>query len=481
MYKTSEGFYKGIARVTRTGVYTYRNVDGTLRRELRHPDEVFKRESLDSLKMVPMTNNHPPDKLVNKDTAKSLSIGFTGETVVPDGKFVMVPVAITSADGVKAVEDGRQELSCGYEVELDEKPGNYNGEEYDFVQQNIRYNHVAIVDRGRAGADVRLNMDADDAVEYHEDFNPNHNPSNGEFSSGGGGGVSVGSIQGEANEFAQSAPSTAGVKILSVRKSISKATPKDVEVEFSKFEHAQRFQGHLASKGIKSKYGHTMGGRGGTVYVKGDEWEENIEINSTNLNTRSDTMPKVRLDNGLEYEAPQEVIVAFSAKQVELDGLKTKLDAAEKGAEKLRADADTAKEAQKALQTKVDGIPAAITAGVKARLALEKVANDTLDEETIKKLDGMSDVEIRKAVILSKFPEAKLDEKSDEYLNARFDAAVEAIKVDGTDDSMAKQRAKMGQQRGDSAASADCSEKKRIDMVKNLQDAYKEGNVNKDK
>ena len=370
MYKTPEGFYKGIARVTRTGVYTYRNVDGSLRRELRHPDEVFKKDSLDTLKMVPMTNNHPKEKLVTKDTAKELSIGYTGENVIREDKFVLVPVCITSADGVKAVEDGRQELSCGYEVELDEQPGEFNGERYDCVQQNIRYNHVAIVDRGRAGADVRLNMDADDAVEQIENNNPN--------------------------------------------------TP----------------------------------------------------------NTRSDAMPKVRLDNGLEYEAPQEVVVAFTAKQVELDGLKVKLDAAEKGSEKLRADADTAKETQKALQVKVDGLPAAITAGVKARLSLEKIANDTLDEETIKKLDSMSDADIRKSVILAKFPEAKLDEKSDEYLNARFDAAVEAIKTDGTDDSMSKQRAKMGT-RGDSAANTDCSaEKKRMDMVKNLQDAYKEGNVN---
>ena len=44
--ETKEGFLKGDAILTRTGVFTYVNADGSLRKELRHPDDVFVLDSL---------------------------------------------------------------------------------------------------------------------------------------------------------------------------------------------------------------------------------------------------------------------------------------------------------------------------------------------------------------------------------------------------------------------------------------------------
>jgi hypothetical protein len=332
MEKTSEGFIKGTARVTRTGIFSYRKADGTVRKELRHPNEVFSLNSLSSMKMIPITNLHPAEKLVTVDNAKELSIGFTGENVAPDGKFVTVPITITTTDGIAAVDGGRKELSLGYEVELEETPGRYDGEEYDCVQKNITYNHLAIVDRGRAGADVRLVMDADDAVEIHVANDDNHNQ-----------------------------PSTQGA-----------------------------------------------------------------------------SMVKIKLDSGLEYEAAPEVAVAFTALQAKLDAANAEVVAAKATTDKLKADADTAVETAKQLQTKLDEMPAALAAAMKSRIALVQVANDNLDEETVKKLDTMSDNDIKTAVIILKFPEAKLDGKSQEYLDARFDAAVE-VKTD--DSAAASQRA----------------------------------------
>jgi hypothetical protein len=53
------------------------------------------------------------------------------------------------------------ELSCGYTCDVDHTPGTYNGEKYDAIQKNIRYNHVALgaKDFGRAGSEVKLRMD----------------------------------------------------------------------------------------------------------------------------------------------------------------------------------------------------------------------------------------------------------------------------------------------------------------------------------
>jgi uncharacterized protein len=180
--RTPTGGLVGRAHVTRTGVFVYRNADGSLRRELRHPDDVFARESLDSMRMIPITVTHPKNDngLVSAETAKALSVGFTGETVVPDGRFVDASVAINTTEGVTAVEQGgMKELSLGYTYEREEVAGEYDGQAYDYRQRNIRYNHLALVPSGRAGPEVCLNVATDglEVVEFLEDINKNKNHS----------------------------------------------------------------------------------------------------------------------------------------------------------------------------------------------------------------------------------------------------------------------------------------------------------------
>ena len=43
---TPEGYIKARSIVTRCGVFLYKNADGTIRKELRHPDYVMLPESL---------------------------------------------------------------------------------------------------------------------------------------------------------------------------------------------------------------------------------------------------------------------------------------------------------------------------------------------------------------------------------------------------------------------------------------------------
>lgn len=169
---TDEGYIKAKAVVTRTGVFLYQNPDGTIRRELRHPDDVWEDASIESMKLIPITNNHPQEKLVSAENSKRLKIGHTGETVVRDDPHVMANIVITDQDGVDAVRKfGRKELSLGYTVDLDETPGEYNGERYDARQRNIRYNHLAIVDKARAGESARIALDSQDAVEILKEVN----------------------------------------------------------------------------------------------------------------------------------------------------------------------------------------------------------------------------------------------------------------------------------------------------------------------
>lgn len=167
--RTDEGYIRADAVVTRTGVFQYRNQDGSIRRELRHPDEVFKQDSLSTMSMIPITDGHPPARLVNSDNARELTVGHVGENINVDAPHIMASLAVTHADGVESVDLGKRSLSLGYKVDLVKEDGEYNGERYDYRQTNIRYNHLALVPRGRAGPEAQLNLDAADGVQVDHD------------------------------------------------------------------------------------------------------------------------------------------------------------------------------------------------------------------------------------------------------------------------------------------------------------------------
>lgn len=164
--ETPEGYIRAKAIVTRTGVFEYRNEDGSIRRELRHPDDVWNEDSLSSMELIPVTNNHPSEMLVNSSNFKNLAIGYTGETIHKDGHFIYANVVITDSEGIDWIKNkGRKELSLGYTVDLVPESGEYNGVPYDCIQTNIRYNHLAIVNRARAGSEARISLDSRDTFE----------------------------------------------------------------------------------------------------------------------------------------------------------------------------------------------------------------------------------------------------------------------------------------------------------------------------
>jgi len=163
---TQEGFIRANAVVTRIGVFVYKNPDGTIRRELRHPDEVFKESSLETMKLIPVTNGHPQERLISAENAKRLAVGYTGETIENDGEYVLSRLVVTDADAVKdVVEKNRKELSLGYTVDLVPEDGTWNGQSYEYRQTNIKYNHLSLVDMARAGGEARIALDSADAVE----------------------------------------------------------------------------------------------------------------------------------------------------------------------------------------------------------------------------------------------------------------------------------------------------------------------------
>ena len=161
---TPEGYIKGRCIVTRCGVFLYKNADGSVRKELRHPDDVEEVESLETIKMIPIVDGHPSERLVSADNAKRLSVGYTGELVENEYPHVIANLVITDKKTVEKIKDkSKNQLSLGYTVDLIPEGGVYNGEPYDFKQTNIRYNHLALVDEARAGPEAKIVLDGDDA------------------------------------------------------------------------------------------------------------------------------------------------------------------------------------------------------------------------------------------------------------------------------------------------------------------------------
>ena len=157
------------AKAARAGVYDYlgSEVDpaGTKFKatdavKVYRPDsEVFDKASLASFVLRPITDDHPT-VAVNaanwRDHAGGTILG-----AVKDGEHVGFDLAFMDAATVAKVDAGKAELSAGYSCELSIEDGVApDGTSYQAVQRNIRGNHVALVDRGRAGPACRVIADA---------------------------------------------------------------------------------------------------------------------------------------------------------------------------------------------------------------------------------------------------------------------------------------------------------------------------------
>lgn len=160
-YFTEEGYLLDTPIVTSCGIFEYRNPDNTVRRELRLPEHVFDEESLKSYLSKPVIITHNAGK-VTKDNVSNEIVGTIISEGYQDGDSVRCKIVIHDVNTVKNC--GMRELSLGYDLELIEQPGVWNGQKYDAIQTNIRINHLALVQKARAGEQAHLNMDHKESV-----------------------------------------------------------------------------------------------------------------------------------------------------------------------------------------------------------------------------------------------------------------------------------------------------------------------------
>lgn len=324
--KTDAGFLKVPVYATRSGVFRYTKPDGSVIREYRPEQEVFNPDSMATLAGVPVTNQHPT-VLVDANNAKKYMVGFTSDLVEKDGKFLATSATVTDSKVIEKIErEGLREVSCGYTCELDFTPGvSPEGEEYDAVQKNIEYNHLALVDRGRAGPEVRLRMDSDSAY-FEQDAN---------------------------------------------------TEKKGEDMAMAK------------------------------VKLAGDEYEVDEKLAEAIKMAMKEAM-----DMG-EKKAMDKV--EYEKKSDELERAKAKLDSLEEENKKLK-------------ESVMDD--SQIHAKVVERAKLLESAKKVLGSEV--NFDSMNDAEIKKEVVAKKCPSIKLDEKSEVYIEARFDHIVETLDQEPT-------------------------------------------------
>lgn len=351
--RTNEGFLRGRAIVTSIGVFTYKRKDGTVQRELRLPEEVFAYDTLNSMKLKPVTLNHP-NELVTSENADRLQVGSLGDNPtsttqwhdepwdkVTDGINCAIDMVITNKDAIDAVLNGKQALSMGYTCDLEAaQPGAaWCGIEYDFIQRNIRYNHCAIVDEARAGdnAKIELRADSEDAVLEDMVF----------YKKTDGGTQMLKKINLDGIEYEAEAE---------VIKALQRADEKAKKAEEDACEQKKAMDKKVADLEDKEK-----------------ELEKRIS----------------------ELEA-------------ERDSAKDKADSLEKDLEKAKADSADPKRLDEAVKAKMELLHNAEKAKVEVKA-------------------DMSDMDIKKAIINSAFPNAKFDGKDDVYIQARYDATVEML------------------------------------------------------
>jgi hypothetical protein len=322
--RTDEGYLKDSPIVARTGILTYRNPDGSTRKELRRAEQVFHKDSLASYLGKPITVDHPKGGKVNHENIEQYQVGTMLSEGRQDSDNVRVDLVVHKPSKIGE----RRQLSAGYDVELIETPGEYNGERYDAEQINIRVNHLSIVKSGRAGPVARLNMDSDEEP----------------------------------------------------------------------------------------------------------------------LNMEKVDMTKTRLDNGLEYEAAPEVIVA-------LDKLRTDAAAAADAVKAKDLELTAVKKEKDTLQARIDGLPAEITKATEAAKTaiVERAKLETVASTFKVDAKDKTDAEIKTAVIKTFNKDFNPEGKSADYIQASYDIAVASPR----NDAMATQRAAIGGGSGDAKRTDD--------------------------
>lgn len=160
MTRTPEGFLIcHNVPIARTGMYEYlgKEIGADNRADevvkvYRSPDEVFSPAAIASFEGKTATDEHP-NQLVTADNNNSFDKGDVTNVRRGTGNetdLLLADLVIKDSILISEIEQGKREVSCGYDCAYED-----NGDG-TYSQKQIRGNHVAIVQAGRAGNRVAI-------------------------------------------------------------------------------------------------------------------------------------------------------------------------------------------------------------------------------------------------------------------------------------------------------------------------------------
>lgn len=157
--------------IARTGVLKYRASDlgsmfsdldpNTVVRVAQLSDDLFDENTLEKFRSAPITIGHPAEDVDTKNM-KELGKGTLEGKPFQDGMHLAANLVLSDQEAIDLVNSGVHELSVRAYYTLTRCD---DAEDYDAIRTIQSVNHVAIVERGRAGATCRISDAEDGEVE----------------------------------------------------------------------------------------------------------------------------------------------------------------------------------------------------------------------------------------------------------------------------------------------------------------------------
>jgi len=139
------------------------NDAGKMFNVLRPPEEVVKKESLDTYKNLVVTDEHPPERWVDTENIKFVQRGQVSNIDVGNSKDNEIhldgEMVVTDQGLIEKAQNGKVEVSLGYAFKLVAEDGVYNGTPYQYKYVDMIANHLSIVSKGRCGPSCSITND----------------------------------------------------------------------------------------------------------------------------------------------------------------------------------------------------------------------------------------------------------------------------------------------------------------------------------
>ena len=434
-YFTDEGYLVDHPILTSCGIFEYTNPDGSIRRELRLPKYVFDENSLKTYRGKPVIITHDAG-VVDKNNVDKEQIGTILSDGYEDGEDVRAEIIIHNTDSMHKC--GLKELSLGYNLDLLEEPGVWNGEPYDAIQTNIAINHLALVASARAGEQARLNIDGSDEPELK------------------GGKAMINEKNSQVTGGENLSPEELKEAIEDYRKKIAtRATEDEGEepIEEVATDEADPVEEVATDSEETAK----------EVEATTETDSEDVEATGTSPSEVAQIVKDRRDKRNCDEDVEPKTVIA--QQDEEIDMLLATIDKliAE---EKLDSDCDETKtdsEEEEKLDSS-DDEGKTLNADSADRIVRQRLSIcRTGDKIGMTGLENMSIKQAKKAIISKVLPSMRMDGKSNAYIDAMYDIAVnEANKRKGVDYQKMQMTANASPRRNDSAESMAVSARKKM-------------------